>query len=177
METKIFEIISSQSSIEWIGRKVTGAHDGTIDIKSGTLTLNNGELSFGKFIIDTTSIKNLDMDDPDLHSKLLHHLAADDFFASDKYPTSTFEITSATSADTKNYHIEGKLTIKGITHPISFNAIINVNQAELTANGKITIDRTKFNMKFRSGSFFKDLADTLIYNDFDLIVNITAKPI
>ena len=74
-----------------------------------------------------------------------------------------------------DYKVEGNLTIKGITHPISFNANVKINGPVLTASGKIVVDRTKYGIKFRSGNFFKDLGDTLIYNDFDLNVNITAQ--
>ena len=71
-------------------------------------------------------------------------------------------------------HIEGDLTIKNITHPIGFDAQINLSGDVVTASGTIVIDRTLYGMKFRSGSFFKDLGDILIYNDFELQVNITA---
>ena len=88
---------------------------------------------------------------------------------STQYPEAYFEITSV-----ENDHITGNLTIKGITHPISFNANIVINENTLTATGLIRIDRTSYGIKFRSGNFFKNLGDTLIYNDFDLNVNITA---
>lgn len=175
MEIKIFEVISSQSSIGWMGKKVTGSHNGTIAIKSGTLTVNNDKLIFGKFIIDTTSINVLDITDPALNAQFKNHLLSDDFFSSAKYPAATYEITSATPGADKNYRIEGKLTIKNITQPVVFEAVVNADETNLTATGKITIDRTKFDMKFRSGSYFKNLGETLIYNDFDLAVNLTAK--
>jgi len=166
-----FEIISTQSNISWTGRKVTGAHNGTIAIKEGQLTFNDGKLATGQFIIDTTSIRILDVTDPELNTQFAGHLASDDFFSSEKYPAAFFEITSVTGDN----HIEGNLTIKGITHPIGFDAqIITKDGDSLTASGKIVIDRTKYDMKFRSGNFFQNLGDTLIYNDFDLNVNIYA---
>jgi len=172
METQKFEIVSAKSNIDWVGRKVTGAHNGTIAIKAGTLTLTNDKLIDGKFIIDTTSIKILDVTDPATNAQFAGHLASDDFFSSEKYPEATLKITSVSGK-----HLEGSLTIKGITHPISFNADVNVNGDTLVASGKLVIDRTRYEMKFRSGNFFKDLGDTLIYNDFDLNVNITAKAV
>jgi polyisoprenoid-binding protein YceI len=175
METKNFEIVSAQSNIDWIGRKVTGAHNGTIDVKEGVLALNDGKLSGGRFVIDTTSIKILDVTDPATNAQFGGHLASDDFFSSEKHPNATFEITSVTPKAGNEYSIDGNLTIKDISGPVSFAGVINVEGNTLTATGKLIVDRTKYNMKFRSGNFFKDLGDTLIYNDFDLDVNITAK--
>ena len=172
METQKFEIVSAQSNIDWVGHKVTGAHNGTIAIKVGWLTLNDNKLNEGKFIIDTTSIVILDVTDPATNAQFAGHLASDDFFSSEKYPEAVLEITSVTGN-----HVEGNLTIKGITHAIGFDAAININGDTLTATGKIVIDRTKYEMRFRSGNFFKDLGDTLIYNDFDLNVSITAKAV
>jgi len=170
METKKFKIVSTQSNIDWVGKKVTGAHNGTIAFKDGEIVLNDGKLSAGKFIIDTASIKILDITDPATNAQFAGHLASDDFFSIQKYPEAILEITSVTADQ-----VEGNLTIKGITHPVSFNTVINVNGDVLTATGKLVIDRTKYEMKFRSGNFFKDLGDTLIYNDFELNVSITAK--
>ncbi|WP_183556825.1 YceI family protein [Mucilaginibacter sp. SP1R1] len=175
METQNFEIVSAQSNIDWTGRKITGAHNGTIAIKEGTLNLNDGKLTGGKFIIDTTSIIILDVTDPATNAQFAGHLASDDFFSSEKFPGAVFEITSAVFKAGSEYHINGNLTIKNITEPVAFDAHVDVDNSTLTATGKIVVDRTKYNMKFRSGNFFKDLGDTLIYNDFDLNVSITAK--
>jgi polyisoprenoid-binding protein YceI len=126
-------------------------------------------LNGGRFVVDTTSIKILDITDPATNAQFAGHLASDDFFSSAQYPEAVFNITSVRDA-----HIEGDLTIKGITHPVSFEAQINLSGDRVTASGTIVIDRTKYGMKFRSGSFFKDLGDILIHNDFELQVNITA---
>ena len=169
METQKFEIVASQSNIDWVGRKVTGSHNGTIAVKKGELILNNGKLTGGKIIIDTTSIKILDIIDPALNAQFYGHLASDDFFSSESHPESTLLITSVSGE-----HVKGDLTIKGITQPVAFDAAVNINGDTLVASGKLVIDRTKYEMRFRSGNFFKDLGDTLIYNDFDLNVMITA---
>ncbi|MBC7827579.1 MAG: YceI family protein [Chitinophagaceae bacterium] len=170
MKKQNFEIAVAKSNIDWTGRKITGSHFGTISIKEGTLAANDGKLTGGKFIIDTTSIKILDITDPATNAQFAGHLASDDFFASAQYPEATFDITGVN----KN-HIEGNLTIKGISHPIGFDATISITDDTLSASGVIVVDRTKYGIKFRSGNFFKDLGDTLIYNDFNLKVNITAK--
>lgn len=171
METKKFQIVNAQSNIDWTGRKVTGAHNGTIGIKDGTLIFTDGKLSGGNFVIDTTSIKILDVADPATNAQFAGHLASDDFFSIDKYPEATLQITSVSGS-----HVQGDLTIKGITHPVAFDITVNASNGDtVTASGKLVIDRTKYGIKFRSGNFFKDLGDTLIYNDFDLDVTITAK--
>jgi len=170
MKTQKFEIVNTQSNIEWVGKKVTGSHHGTIAVKEGEFVLNDGKLTGGKFIIDTTTIKILDVTDPETNAQFFGHLASDDFFAIHKYPESTLQVISVSGN-----HVEGDLTIKGITHPVDFDVDINVNGDTLTATGKLVIDRTKYEMKFRSGNFFKDLGDTLIYNNFELNVSVTAK--
>lgn len=170
MQNQKFEIVSTRSIIDWVGRKITGAHYGTIEVKGGELVLSDGKLVSGKFIVDTTSIKILDITDPTTNAQFAGHLASDDFFSVEKYPEATLEITSVSDND-----VEGNLTIKGITRPVSFETAVKVDGDTLIATGKLVIDRTLYAMKFRSGNFFKDLGDTLIYNDFELIVRITAK--
>jgi polyisoprenoid-binding protein YceI len=170
MENQKFKIVSAQSNIDWVGKKVTGAHNGTIAVKEGELVLNESGLIAGKFIIDTTSIKILDVTDPSTNAQFAGHLASDDFFSIEKNPEATLAITAVSGK-----HVEGDLTIKGITHPIAFDATVNINGDTLVATGKLVIDRTKYGMKFRSGSFFKDLGNTLIYNDFELNVSLIAK--
>jgi polyisoprenoid-binding protein YceI len=175
METTKFEIVSAQSNINWTGKKVTGTHNGTIAIKSGSLGLQDGKLSEGNFIIDTTSILILDITDPATNAQFAGHLFSEDFFATDKFPEATFKITAVDFTSEDSTLITGDLSIKGITHPVIFAADIQINGNTLTASGKIFIDRTKYNMKFRSGNFFTNLGDTLIYNEFELDVNLTAS--
>ncbi|WP_413670670.1 YceI family protein [Mucilaginibacter sp. Mucisp86] len=177
METQKFEIISAKSNIDWIGRKVTGAHNGTIAIKEGSLTFADGQLTGGKFAIDTTSIKILDITDPATNAQFAGHLASDDFFNSENYPEAQFVVTAINKVGNDTYGITGDLTIKGISHSVSFDAQVTTAADTVSATGKVVVDRTKYGMRFRSGNFFKDLGDTLIYNDFDLNVNITAKAV
>lgn len=175
METTNFNVNGVQSEINWIGRKVTGAHNGTIAIKSGELVLSNNKLTGGKFTIDTTSIIILDVTDEGTNAQFAGHLASDDFFSSEKHPEAFFTITAVEAIDNSNYNITGDLTIKDITNEVSFVAKVGLNDKKLIASGKIVIDRTKYDMKFRSGNFFQNLGDTLIYNDFDLDIDIAAE--
>lgn len=174
METQNFKIAPAQSNVAWIGRKVTGAHNGTIAIKEGKLSFNNNLLTGGSIIIDTRSISILDVTDPATNAQFAGHLASDDFFSTEKFPDAILEITSVNQLSAINYQVLANLTIKDITHPIEFVLEIMLNPDSLNASAKVIIDRTKYNMKFRSGNFFTNLGDTLIYNEFELNVNIHA---
>ncbi|MFP7654785.1 YceI family protein [Chryseobacterium proteolyticum] len=177
MNTQNFKVDHEKSTIEWTGRKITGAHYGTIGIKEGSFTFKDNQLSSGTFIIDTRSIKILDIEDAETNAQFAGHLASDDFFNSDQFPESTFEIRHAEPGDDHLYYVNGDLTIKGITHPIDTVLKIENNPNSATIQSKIVLDRTKYNMKFRSGNFFTDLGDTLIYNNFDLTINLVAESV
>src|SRR5687768_16631487 len=118
METTNFKIVSSNSNVEWTGRKVTGAHNGTIGINEGNFILNDGKVKNGKIVIDTTSIKILDVTDPATNAQFSGHLASDDFFSIEKFPTASFEILSAKELSDRTFYLEGNLTIKDITHAV-----------------------------------------------------------
>jgi hypothetical protein len=177
METQQFKLVPGQSEIAWTGRKVTGAHNGTIDIAAGSLNFVGDHLVGGQFIADTTSIRILDVTDPATNAQFAGHLASDDFFSSASYPTAVLEIVSATKKTGITYAVTADLTIKNITHPVNFEVTVLHNEQTIKVAGKIVIDRTLYDMKFRSGNFFQNLGDTLIYNDFDLNINITAKAV
>jgi polyisoprenoid-binding protein YceI len=176
MERINYKIDKAESRIFWLGKKVTGSHHGTIDITEGVLTTYDGELVAGEIIVDTRSIKILDITDPNTNQQFAGHLASEDFFASGDYPTAILTINKVSKLVNMNYQIVADLTIKGITNPIEFDAeVFNINTDTLKASGKLVIDRTRYSMKFRSGHFFKDLGDALIYDDFILKVQLTAR--
>jgi len=113
MKNQKFEIVGTQSNIDWVGRKVTGAHNGTIAIKKGELILNDGKLVGGKIVVDTTSVKILDITDPATNGQFAGHLASDDFFSSEKYPEALLEIVSVSGN-----RADGNLTIKASRIPL-----------------------------------------------------------
>ncbi|MCD9014882.1 YceI family protein [Parachryseolinea silvisoli] len=172
MKNEIFKIVPEQSKIEWIGKKVTGAHDGTIDVKEGEIVLNGGKVVGGTVVVNTASIKILDILDPATNTQMLTHLASDDFFSIEEFPEAVLNIISVNGD-----RVEADLTIKGIKHPVSFGISANASNTLLTASARVIVDRTKYEMKFRSGNFFQNLGDTLIYNDFELNVTLTAKAV
>lgn len=177
MDTKNFNVNSKKSLVEWTGRKVTGAHNGTIEVEKGNFTFENENLISGKFVINTKSITILDVKDAETNAQFASHLASDDFFNSDQYPEATFEIIYTEPSDNNLYYVKGDLTIKGITHSIDTTLQIVRTDNIAVLDAKIVIDRTKFNIKFRSANFFANLGDTLIYNNFDLNVHLVAEAI
>ncbi|MBK8551458.1 MAG: YceI family protein [Ignavibacteria bacterium] len=171
-------LLIPESKLEWTGKKVTGQHNGTVEITGGELFVDNGNLNGGSFDIDFRTIKNLDLQDAAMNTKLTNHLKSDDFFSAEKFPIGKFEMTSVSplsDGSGNNYTIGGNLTIKGITNPVSFPAKVNVNGDAVTASADFKIDRTLWDVKFRSGKFFENLGDNLISDDIELKINIAAK--
>lgn len=167
----------TSSEITWKGYKVTGQHDGTVDLKNGTLIFENNLLIGGEFVIDMTTIKNSDMAGSGGAAKLEGHLKSDDFFSVTNHPAANFKITKVIPYGTAgNYRVAGDLTIKGITKPIKFMTIITNTGGVLTATADITIDRSEFDVRYGSGSFFDNLGDKALHDDFDLNVKLTLNP-
>lgn len=170
-----YKVDTQSSNVIWTGYKVTGKHTGTVKVKNGTLTTDNGLITGGSFEMDMNSITCTDLEG-EYAGKLVGHLKSDDFLGTATYPTATFVITKAIPQDTKgNYKILGNLTIKGITKEAKFFANAVESNGTVNASGKITIDRSEFNIRYGSGSFFDGLGDKTIYDEFDLQVSIVAK--
>jgi len=165
-----FEVDKETSKVTWKGEKVTGFHEGTIDIKEGGLVYEDGKLTGGKFVIDMTTIES----DEEL-DKLEGHLKSDDFFGVAKYPTATFIIKEAVDQGPKGYNITGDITIKGITKEIKFVADIEEVGSNVKAKADIVLDRSEFNVRYGSGSFFDGLGDKMIYDNFTIGVNLVVK--
>jgi polyisoprenoid-binding protein YceI len=170
-----FIVNPSLSSVEWSARKVAGAHNGQINILDGQLLMQGDAIKGGEFTVDMNSITCEDISDERSNTRLVNHLKSDDFFGSSIHPVSSLVIISATRKSGNEYEITGNLTIKGITNEIVFPAKIQVAQNKVTANAEITVDRTKYDIKYRSGSFFDSLGDRLIYDDFNLKVELVAS--
>lgn len=170
-----YNVDTAASNIVWTGYKVTGKHTGYVKVKSGSLTWDGGKLTGGSFEIDMNSITDTDLEG-EYAGKLVGHLKSEDFFGVAKYPTSKFVITRAIPQDSKgNYKIIGNLTIKSTTKEIKFLANATESNGTITATGKITVDRSEFDVRYGSGSFFDGLGDKTIYDEFDLQVSLVAK--
>jgi polyisoprenoid-binding protein YceI len=160
-------IDTKKSTINWVGKKMTGEHTGTINFSNGTLSFKGGKLTGGNFTVDMPTLTSTDLTG-EWKDKLNGHLKSDDFFGTDKFKTSTMVFKKIASKGNNVYTVTADLTIKGITNPVSFDMTVNNS----TAVADVKIDRTKYDIKYKSGSFFENLGDKAIYDDFDLKVNL-----
>ncbi len=169
-----------QSTVEWVGNKVTGSHNGSLEIEKGEVTIEKGMVKSGSFVLDMTSINVLDIEDEKWNKKLEKHLKAEDFFGVNYYPKAIFEFNEATplkgaKADQPNYHFKGELTLKGITHALEFDARVDLKKSGASASGQIIVDRTKYNIRYKSNSFFDGLGDKAIYDDFNITFHVVTQ--
>ena len=155
------------SNIEWEGEKVTGSHEGTIELKDGYCTMENGELKGGEFVMDMTSITVTDLEGED-KGKLEGHLKSDDFFGVNNHPTAKLVITSVAKKSNGTYGVVADLTIKEKTNSITFD----LDMDDTSASTELTIDRSKYDVRYGSGSFFDNLGDKTIYDNFELDVEL-----
>ena len=161
------EIKTDKSTVTWKGYKVTGSHYGTVDIESGYLNFDEGNLTGGEFVVDMTTIVSNDLSG-EYKGKLEGHLKSDDFFGIEKHPTAKLVFTKVESTGKNSYKVTGDLTIKGKTATVTFDLSVYGNKA--TANVKI--DRTVYDIRYGSTSFFDDLQDKAIYDEFDLVSDL-----
>ena len=163
VEKKVVD--TSKSTILWLATKVTGKHHGTINLKSGNFLFDENKLVGGEFVVDMTTIVCLDLQGQN-KAKLESHLNSEDFFSVVNFSESNFKITSSKVVAPNKYIVTGDLTIKGKTLQNSFEIEFEGN----TANCTIVIDRSKFDIKYGSGSFFDNLGDKTIHDNFELKV-------
>ena len=171
-----YTVSTQESTITWNGKKITYNHTGTIQLASGELIFDDQLLTGGNFVIDMTTLKDLDLEDKRKNDKLTGHLKSEDFFNVEEFPRATFEITSVTAEETEkgNFMITGNLTIKGITHPNSFPAKITMSGSMVHVRAAIVFDRSKYNIRYGSGSFFDNLGDKIIYDDIEIGIELVA---
>ena len=173
--TSTLGVNSAESKVKWLGKKVTGEHYGTIEIAKGNLEFSNNKLSGGTFEIDMNSIKNTDIENEEHNQKLVGHLKSDDFFGVANYPSASFIIKEVQAKSAHKYHVKGDLTIKETTKSIEFPVELNMIESKAVASASITIDRSDFDIRYGSGSFFEGLGDKMIYDDFTLDVTLVTE--
>lgn len=161
------EVNIKSSNVFWKGEKVTGSHEGNISLKSGVLKFDDKKLVGGNIVINMNTIYCTDLSG-EYKSKLEGHLKSNDFFGVEEYPEAILKITKVRSKGKSKYACTADLTIKGITKEIKFEAELGKGDAKTN----IVIDRTKFNVKYGSGSFFKGLGDKMIYDEFEISVDL-----
>ncbi|MGI9546480.1 MAG: YceI family protein [Flavobacteriaceae bacterium] len=161
------EVNTSKSKVTWKAYKVTGSHTGTVDLVSGSLVFAEDKLSGGEFVVDMSSLVSTDLEG-EYKGKLEGHLKSDDFFGVEKHPTSSLEFTKVTASGKNSYEVQADLTIKGVTKSISLD--VSVYGSKATATMKV--DRAQYDVRYGSGSFFENLGDKTIYDEFDLVVDL-----
>jgi polyisoprenoid-binding protein YceI len=161
------DIKTDESTVTWKGYKVTGSHHGTVNLQSGHLNFDGNTLTGGSFTIDMSTITCLDLSGS-YKGKLEGHLKSDDFFGVETYPTATLTFTEVSSTSDDSYNVKGNLTIKNKTNPIEFTITVDGNKA----SADLKIDRAKFDVRYGSPSFFNDLQDKAIYDEFDITANL-----
>lgn len=161
------EVKTTQSKVIWKGYKVTGSHEGTIAIQKGNLIFDGSKLTGGEFTIDMRSISSTDLEG-EYQKKLEGHLKSDDFFGVEKFPTASLVFTKVNATGKNSYKVTGNITIKGHTESITLDLSVYGNKA----TASLKIDRTKFDVRYGSTSFFDGLKDKAIYDDFDLVVDL-----
>ena len=174
-----YPVDAKASSVTWEGKKVTGSHNGDIQINNGMLTVENGLISSATVIIDMSSINTLDLEGGGKES-LDGHLKSDDFFGVEQFPTAQFELTQLNpirgGENEANFIAQGKVTIKGRSEEVSFPVIVSMAAEGASISGNMTLDRSKFDVQFRSQSFFdaSTLGDKLIYDEFTIGFELVA---
>lgn len=174
-QTEKVNVDVQKSSVEWTGKKLTGEHYGNVLLKSAELTLKGKKLIGGAFEIDMNSITCTDISDQKSNKRLVDHLKSEDFFSVSKFPVSSFVITKVDNQSENNFGITGDLTIKGITNAVSFPVTLTFNGKTTTAAATIVFDRSKYDVKFGSQSFFENLGDKMVYDDIELKVQLVFE--
>ncbi|MDX5482557.1 MAG: YceI family protein [Hymenobacteraceae bacterium] len=179
-KARAYKVDVATSDVKWHAKKVTGEHMGNISLNSGQMLISGNKVTGGTFVIDMSSITCSDIKDAGYNAKLIGHLKSDDFFSVEKHPTATFKITNVkpianAAAGKPNTTVTGDLTIKGITQQISFPATVTVKNGVASAVADVTVDRSKFDVRYGSKSFFDNLGDKAIYDDFVVSLNVTAR--
>lgn len=161
------KVDAAKSTINWVGKKVTGSHEGTINLKDGALVFKGKKLVGGNFTVDMTSINTTDLDGKG-KANLDGHLKSDDFFGTENFPTANLVFKKMIDKGNGVYGVSADLTIKGKTNDIGFEITVAAN----SATADLKIDRTKYDIKYGSGSFFSDLGDKTINDEFELKVKL-----
>lgn len=171
-----YKIDKALSTIDWKGFKPTGSHNGTVALESGVFTVNNGKIESGTFLIDMNSLNVLDIPaEEEDHAKLSGHLKSADFFDVEKFPTAGFEVTGFEMKDGKNM-LSGNLTLKEKKNNVSIPVTVKDegDMYSITSEA-FTIDRTKWDVRYGSKTFFDNLGDRFINDDIELKLNVKAK--
>ena len=162
------------STVKWTGKEITtDTHYGTLGLKQGAVEVSSAGIVRGNVVVDMNSIQCLDMSGRG-KTKLEGHLRSDDFFGVQSYPEAALSFTSLSAETSEKIDFTGDLTIKNITHPITFSGLLHQTGNSYSATIHFSFDRTLYDVKYRSGKYFKDLGDKLILDDIDIVAEIAV---
>jgi polyisoprenoid-binding protein YceI len=177
-EVKNYKVDTTESIVNWHGKKVLGQHNGTVKISEGNVLVENGKVKGGKVKVAISTLESLDLaGDEKTKAMLEGHLKSDDFFNAEKFPDITFKINSVEERSSGNtdHVVNGEMTIRDITQTVSFPAKVTIENSKVTADIDADIDRTVYGLKYGSGKFFAGLGDNLISDKFNIKIKIVAK--
>jgi polyisoprenoid-binding protein YceI len=179
-----YTIDPTSSEIKWQGSKPTGVHNGTVPVSAGTFTVQDGIITSGTIDIDMSGITVLDLEGEskgnlEAHLKGTVEGKEQDFFNTAKFPKATYTVTSSSKLDNDpdgTHMINGNLTIKDITKPVSFKARVNADGNTFSATTpQFAVDRTEYDIQFKSKKFFDNLRDDFIDDEFKLQITVNAR--
>ena len=168
--TSVFYSINVDKSIvNWKGSMVgVYAHEGTVVLTNGSLTVQDGLVTDGSFTVDLNSMITTDSDvlyKMAPREKLIGHLKADDFFGTEKFPTAVFKINSV-----KGAVLKGDLTVKGVTHEESVTSVkLTESDGVINATGSLVFDRQKYGITYKN-----KMNDMVLSDDIELVISISA---
>jgi polyisoprenoid-binding protein YceI len=169
------KVKSESSTLSWTGSKITGSsHNGTIAIQSGSISTEAGMITSANVVMDMNNIACTDDMEQEYKDKLVGHLQSEDFFNSAEHKSAVFTLTSFKQVKGESYTVTGNLTIKGISNEITFPATVKMDDAMVSVDADLSIDRTKWDVHYGSGSIFDGLGDNVINDDVDISIHIEA---
>ncbi len=169
-----------QSVVRWTGRNLFNHHHGTVKLAAGDIQIRHGELVSARFVVDLRQIACEDLTDADYNAMLIRHLHDADFFDVSSHPTAEFVTRAArplpeATPGTPNYLLAGDFTLRGVTRPLEFPALIaSADGDRLTGQGQFEIDRTEFGSLYGSGKFFRFLGQHVVNDHIHLHVKLHA---
>ena len=175
-EKRLYSVDPEQSLVLWTGRNARGQHN-------GVLALSGGEIDFsdccsGYFHADMRSIRDLDIHDPEQRAVLEAHLASDDFFFVDRFPSATYHIERIMSvarlpAGVANHTLTGLLELRGVSRNVVMAAHFrNLDNGAISLQANFNLDRTMWGVLYGSARFFKFLGKHLVYDHVSLDIRI-----
>ena len=175
-EAGTYSLLIDDSELSWIGTELsTKTHTGTIDFTDGTIVVDSDNTISGNVKINMSTINVTDLQGRS-KEMLERHLRSSDFFEVESYSEAKFSFISKSFDKLSNQiSFVGDLTIKDITNPISFNATLLETSPFLKAKAVLSFDRSKYNVRFRSGNFFENLGDKLILDVIDVNIRLVTK--